>query len=111
MLAEHFAFGLDPYPGANLGCSRGGGDFQKIFENFVELFFRSTKLIFRAHQSIVLSVFWPNFGQLLSLPAFAKEQTPITRIAGCCEFFFAFLQIHVVLVRSMICELKDRVKS
>ena len=28
--------------------SRGGGGFQKIFENFVDLFFRSTELIFRA---------------------------------------------------------------
>ena len=34
--------------GADLGFSRGGADFQKIFENFVDLFFRSTKLIFRA---------------------------------------------------------------
>ena len=29
------------HPGANLGFSREGGlDFQKIFENFVDLFFR-----------------------------------------------------------------------
>ena len=36
-------------PGADLGFSRGGGaDFQKIFQNFHDLFFRSTKLIFRA---------------------------------------------------------------
>ena len=37
--------------GADLGFSRGGGaDFQKIFQNFDDLFFffRSTKLIFRA---------------------------------------------------------------
>ena len=36
---------------ADLGFSRGGGgaDFQKVFENFDDLFFlRSTKLIFRA---------------------------------------------------------------
>ena len=31
------------------GFSRGGGaNFQKSFENFDDLFFRSTKLIFRA---------------------------------------------------------------
>ena len=35
-------------PGADLGFSRGGADFQKKFENFDDLFFRSTKLIFRA---------------------------------------------------------------
>ena len=37
-------------PGADLGFSRGGGaDFQKIFQNFDDLFFfRSTKSIFRA---------------------------------------------------------------
>ena len=30
--------------GADLGFSRGGGaDFQKIFQNFDDLFFRSTK--------------------------------------------------------------------
>ena len=34
--------------GADLGFSRGGADFQKKFENFDDLFFRSTKLIFRA---------------------------------------------------------------
>ena len=39
-----------PLAGADLGFSRGGGaDFQKIFQNFDDLFFfRSTKLIFRA---------------------------------------------------------------
>ena len=43
---------LEKSPGADLGFSRGGGgaDFQKIFQNFDDLFFffRSTKLIFRA---------------------------------------------------------------
>ena len=35
--------------GADLGFSRGGGAvFQKNFENFDDLFFRSTKLTFRA---------------------------------------------------------------
>ena len=34
-------------PGADLRFSRGGADFQKVFESF-DLFFRSTKLIFRA---------------------------------------------------------------
>ena len=38
--------------GADLGFSRGGGgggaDFQKKMKNFDELFFRSSKLIFRA---------------------------------------------------------------
>ena len=36
--------------GADLGFSRrgGGADFQKIVQNFDDLFFRSTKLIFRA---------------------------------------------------------------
>ena len=36
--------------GADLGFSRGGGaEFQKIFENFDDLFFfRSIRLIFRA---------------------------------------------------------------
>ena len=29
--------------GANLGFSRGGADFQKVFQNFDDLFFRSTK--------------------------------------------------------------------
>ena len=32
----------------DLGFSRGGADFQKNFKNFVDLFFRSTNLIFRA---------------------------------------------------------------
>ena len=31
--------------GAHLGFSRGGADFQKKIENFVDLIFRSTKLI------------------------------------------------------------------
>ena len=36
-------------PGADLGFSRGGAEFQKIFENFDDLFFfRSIRLIFRA---------------------------------------------------------------
>ena len=35
--------------GADLEFSRGeGADFQKKIENFVDFFFRSTKLIFRA---------------------------------------------------------------
>ena len=32
--------------GADLGISRGEAVFQKDFENFVDLFFGSTKLIF-----------------------------------------------------------------
>ena len=32
----------------DLGFSRGGGGFSKFFRNFVDLFFRSTELIFRA---------------------------------------------------------------
>ena len=49
--------------GADLGFSRGGGgaDFQKIFENFDDLFFRSSKLIFRAllkqYENAVLAKF------------------------------------------------------
>ena len=35
--------------GADLGFSRGGGGgYSKKFENFVDLFFRSTKLKFQA---------------------------------------------------------------
>ena len=34
-------------PGADLGFSRGGGDFEK-FSKFCRSFFRSTELIFRA---------------------------------------------------------------
>ena len=35
--------------GVDLEFSRGGADFQKIFQNFGDFFFfRSTKLIFRA---------------------------------------------------------------
>ena len=51
------------YSGADLGFSRGGGgaDFQKIFENFVDLFFRSTKLIFRA---LPKHCFVPIFGYI-----------------------------------------------
>ena len=41
--------------------SRGGADFQKIFENFVDLFFRSTKLIFRA---LPKHCFVPIFGYI-----------------------------------------------
>ena len=47
--------------GADLGFSRGGGeDFPKCFENFVDLFYRSTILILRA-----LSKHYndPDFGQ------------------------------------------------
>ena len=54
------------HSGADLGFSRGGGggggggfaDFEKIFENFVDLFFRSTELTFRARFNP------PCFGQI-----------------------------------------------
>ena len=44
MLHQNF----DAISGVDLGFSRGGGgaDFQKEIENFDDLFFRSTKLIF-----------------------------------------------------------------
>ena len=45
--------------GADLGFSGGGADFQTIFDNFVDLFFRSTELIFRALPKQVLSLFLP----------------------------------------------------
>ena len=32
--------------GADLGFSRGGADFQKIFENFVDLFFKVDRIDF-----------------------------------------------------------------
>ena len=54
-LAFRFVLILDPTfkidnkpSGADLGFSPGGGGFSKIFKNFVDLFFRSTELIFRA---------------------------------------------------------------
>ena len=37
-----------PGGGSRIFSRGGGADFQKIFENFFDLLFRSTKLIFRA---------------------------------------------------------------
>ena len=59
-------FRLTLWPGADVGFSRGGGaDFRKIFQNFDDLFFRSTKLIFRAlpkyYFAPILGRFWALF--------------------------------------------------
>ena len=47
------------------GGGGGGGGwvriFKKIFENFVDLFFRSTELIFQALPERSLVPVWPNF--------------------------------------------------
>ena len=37
--AYDHALDIEPTAGADLGFSRGGADFQKIFENFDDLFF------------------------------------------------------------------------
>ena len=64
LLVYLFLFCLSLGSGADLGFSRGGGggaDFQKIFENFVDLFFGRPNSFFELSQSTVLSLFWPNF--------------------------------------------------
>ena len=86
--------------GADLGFSRGGGggvaDFQKIFENFDDLFFlffRSIKLIFRAlpkHGFVPIlakffasqAKFWKNRSKKAFLGTFWKILTEKLRFFG-----------------------------
>ena len=61
------------YSGADLGFSRRGANFQKNFQNFDDLFFRSTKLIFRA---LPKHCFAPYFGKIFGAAGkFLKKQS------------------------------------
>ena len=53
---------LQGWAGADLGFSRGGADFQKIFQNFDDLFFLGRPNCFsELSQSTVLPLYWAGF--------------------------------------------------